>query len=322
MITVGDLSVSLDKREAGANLDFVSHAHSDHISSIKSSKSVFASDITIDLIETIHERRVQRSSEVPQNLRLINAGHIFGSKQIVISDENRGEKIAYTGDFNLQESRACEKIEIEEADIVIVDSTYPHPEVQFEDRGETELAIQKWTGSRLAQGIVLFGAYALGKSQEIISILNQDNIVPVVNKKISRISKVYQKNGMKLDYASMHDDRNDRDQLVRGNFVGIVEPYMLDTIAAQLKSVYNKRVFTAVATGFAEMMEFGTDAQFPLSDHADFKQTVDYIDATGAKKVYTRGSAAKELAENLSEKGYGASVYDNIIARTAKTIIR
>ncbi len=321
MITVGDLSLSLDRREAGANLDFVSHAHGDHISSIRSSKSVFASDITVDLIEAIYGRKVQRTAEAPKSLKLINAGHIFGSKQVVIDDENTGEKIVYTGDFNMQRSMVCEPIEIESADTVIVDSTYPYPDVRFDDRTETETAIQKWTENKLGQGIVLFGAYALGKSQEIISILNDSSIVPVVNRKISRVCKVYQKNGMSLDYASMYEDnRYDRDRLVRGNFVGIVEPHMLSTITAQLKSIYNKPVFTAVATGFAEMMKFGTDAQFPLSDHADFTQATEYIDATGAKLVYTRGSAAKEMAANLVEKGYKASIYGGTIKMAAELI--
>ncbi|MEM3876792.1 MAG: hypothetical protein QXP24_03670, partial [Candidatus Micrarchaeaceae archaeon] len=68
--------------------------------------------------------------------------------------------------------------------------------------------------------------------------------------------------------------------------------------------------YTAVATGFAAIFKFKTDVQFPLSDHADFRQCLDYVEQSNAKKVLTRGSGAKALAAALSRKGYAAEVYN------------
>ncbi len=242
-------------------------------------------------------------------MKLINAGHILGSKQLVMNDEKAGKKIVYTGDFQLQKSRSCEEIEFEEADVAIVDSTYYHPEVVFDERSEVEDAIQYWTEMKLNEGIVVFGAYALGKAQELIAILNERGILPIVSKKISRVNRVYKNNGIKLDYASAYEGSDDFQSLLRGNFVVIVENGIMNNMTFALAELYNKKVYSAVATGFAKMMKFNTDVQFPLSDHADFKQCTDYIDATGAKKVYTYGPNRLVLAENLVNKGYDALPY-------------
>ncbi len=306
MIQVNELMLSLDRKEKGSNIDFISHAHSDHIAAAKSSKRILASKVTKELLQTIKAIEPQQDIEVPNYVKMINAGHILGSKQIVINDENKGVKTVYTGDYQMQKSRSCEMIDVEEADHVIVDSTYFNPDVTFDDRSEVEDALQYWTEMKLNDGIVLFGTYALGKAQELVSILNDKGILPIVTKKISRINKVYKNNGIKLDYASAYEDNDDYQMLMKGNFVGVVENGMLFSMAAVLSELFNKRVYTAVATGFAKTMKFDTDIQFPLSDHADFKQCANYIDATGAKKVFTYGSNKLDLAAALVDKGYDA----------------
>ncbi len=309
MIQIGEYSLSLDRRENGSNIDFVSHAHSDHISAAKSSKRMLASGTTKDLLLAINEIEPQQDVGTPDFLKMINAGHILGSKQIVINDENAGTKMVYTGDFQMQKSRTCEKIEIENADTIIMDSTYYQPDVTFDDRAEVEDAIQYWTDLKLNDGIVLFGTYALGKAQELIAILNEKGILPVVSKKVSRVNRIYQKNGVKLDYASAYENNDDYHKLLKGNFVGVVENSLLNNMKITLSELYNKKVYTAVATGFAKMMKFNTDIQFPLSDHADFKQCMDYIDTSGAKNVLTYGSNRLDLAANLVDKGYNAMPY-------------
>ncbi|MCW6160301.1 MAG: MBL fold metallo-hydrolase [Candidatus Micrarchaeales archaeon] len=311
MIRSSGLALSLDRKEKGATVDFISHAHTDHIASAKSSKNVIASKETIELLEEFRGIRINRI-QLPKSVKLLDAGHILGSKQVAIEDENIGEKIIYTGDFQLQKSRACNSIEIEDADTVIVDSTYFDPDIKFEPREETESAIQFWTELKLMNGIVLFGTYSVGKAQELIAILNERGIVPLVSKKISAASEVYIKNGIRLDYASTTHKRDDYEQLIGGNFVGIIENNSMRSIGAGLNSRYGKRVFTAVATGMSTMMNFNTDVQFALSDHADFSQVIDYINATGAKHVFTYGQNAPLLAHSLEKAGYSALPYRGI----------
>ncbi|EQD56253.1 hypothetical protein B2A_05350, partial [mine drainage metagenome] len=72
---------------------------------------------------------------------------------------------------------------------------------------------------------------------------------------------------------------------------------------------HKKRVYTATATGFAKSFRFNVDAQFCLSDHADFKQSIEYIDAVSPKKVYTYGGNREVFARNLCKMGYEAEAY-------------
>jgi hypothetical protein len=307
MIDLNGYRMALDRREKGSDMDFVSHAHSDHVSAAKSSKRIIASDETVQLLQAIKgiDATGRLQNELPSGIRLIDANHILGSKQIVIEDERNGVKLVYTGDFQMQHSRASRRTETTSADIAVVDSTYPYPDIRFDERTAVENGIQHWVSSALKSGIVLFGTYALGKAQELIMILNEIGITPVVSKKISTVNSVYANNRIKLDYMSAYGDSG-ADNPFRGNFVGIVENNALDALSVSLTGFYNRKVFTAVATGMSKIYRFRTDAQFALSDHADFVQCREYLDATAAKRIFTYGPNADILSGSLRNVGYNA----------------
>ena len=50
-LTVGEYSIALDCGDPSANVNFVSHAHSDHTSGIRKNRKVIASKITKELVE-------------------------------------------------------------------------------------------------------------------------------------------------------------------------------------------------------------------------------------------------------------------------------
>ena len=310
MLYVNGYSISLDRREPGAGIDFISHAHSDHIAAAKNGKSIIASTQTVDLVRYIHEKKIAHYDFSKHGwIKLLNAGHMLGSKQILLDDYDSGKRTIYSGDYQMQRSIASEAIEIEQADNLIIDSTYPTPEVIFDEREVVEHGIQKWTTAMLAHGIVLFGAYAMGKAQELIAILNRCGITPVVSKKINAVNEIYASHGIALGYASAYKEGTEHEEMLKENFVGVVENSSMNSLALMLTKVYGKQVFTAIATGFAKEFKFSTDAQFPLSDHADFWQAVDYIDAVAPRNVYTYGKSAPEFALNLRKLGYNAEPF-------------
>ncbi len=310
-LNVGGYSISLDCGEQDTNVNFVSHAHSDHTSGLRKGRKVIASEITKDLIECRHPRKKIELAEKPKCLKLLNAGHILGSNQLYVSSDELGASIIYSGDYQMDRSAVAEPIETRHADILIIDSTYPEKDVVFGERSEITSSIQKYSSEKIKEGIVLFGAYALGKSQELIKIANEIGIAPVVDEKVCRINEVYAKHGKVLDYVSGGKDENELESMLRGNFLGITSVYNLKDVAYSLSNTYRKKVFTAVATGFARMLDMGSDAQFPLSDHADFRQAIEYIEACGPKTIYTRGNgeSAALFAKNLSSEGYRAKVF-------------
>ena len=307
MLCVNNTNIALDRRECGSDLDFISHAHSDHTSAVGSSQYILASSETMQLLG--QERKAYATLKVDDKtvFGLLDSGHMLGAKQLRIDNAERGECIVYTGDFKMQESRTTKRVEVASADTVIVDSTYPEPWMRFDDRNEVESCLQDWTRNKLRYGIVLFSAYAMGKSQEIIALLNEIGITPIVSRKISTASRVYRNCGIKIEYASAYEDNSDYESIAGDNFVGVTDSRDVRGLGSMLSGIHEKRVFTAVATGFAKKFKFDTDAQFALSDHADFKQCTDYIDATGAKKVFTYGRSAEILAQNLNKTGYAAA---------------
>jgi len=102
--------------------------------------------------------------------QLANAGHIPGSAQVLIEAE--GKKLLYTGDFNTENTRLLEgaKMEYDELDAVIIESTYANDE--HTERLELEKQfIAETTETVESGGIVLVPAFGVGRSQEIACIL-------------------------------------------------------------------------------------------------------------------------------------------------------
>lgn len=307
MISFNEYNISLDRREQGSNVDFISHAHTDHITAAKKSQKVLSSIETAELIESVYNISVNRFEPDEKGIQLLDSGHMFGSKQLYIEDYENGRSIIYTGDFQMQESNISKPIEIKQADIAIIDSTYSNPKVRFPDRQEIIENIILWVTNKINNGIILFSAYRMGKAQELIKIMNKAGIKPVVTKKISDVNKVYERNGVSLAYSSVCNPDFESGEISDHNFVGITEERNVRILAEKLEKAYKRKIYTAVATGFAEIFRFNTDVQFPLSDHADFYQILEYISEVQPKKIYTYGKSKEFLTKSLAESGYDAS---------------
>ena len=102
-------------------------------------------------------------------VEFFDAGHILGSAGVVM--EYNGRRICYTGDFKLEETRMHKGGEtVKDIDVLIMESTYAfreHPNRKDLER----VLIEKTKDTIYAGGTVLFPAFAVGRSQEIVSIL-------------------------------------------------------------------------------------------------------------------------------------------------------
>lgn len=297
-ISLGEYSISLDSKDDEANVNFVSHAHADHVSGLRKNNKAIASQITKELIESRSSINVDLVEE-PECVELLNAGHILGSKQLYVENDLYGYSILYSGDYQTSEPIISEKIETRQADVLILDSTYPYPDVKFDDRSEVITAIQHYAKTKMEKGHVLFGAYAIGRAQELVRIMNDVGIVPAVDEKISKANGVYERHGAHLEYVSLSPNPED-------NQVAIVEQSRLNLLREEISARSVRRVFTAVASGWAKIFKFDTDVQFNLSDHADFSQAIGYINACSPKIVFTFGQSARPFAKNLVLRGYDA----------------
>ncbi|MEM4272162.1 MAG: MBL fold metallo-hydrolase RNA specificity domain-containing protein [Candidatus Bilamarchaeaceae archaeon] len=104
--------------------------------------------------------------------KFYDAGHIAGSA--IIEAKYKGKKLLYSGDFKMEDTRMHNgAVAPGEVDALILESTYSNRE--HPDREKTEDALADLVSDTLDDGgSVLFPSFAVGRSQELISILHEN----------------------------------------------------------------------------------------------------------------------------------------------------
>ncbi|MFA5077497.1 MAG: MBL fold metallo-hydrolase [Candidatus Micrarchaeia archaeon] len=268
-----DALIALDG--GGGDVSFVSHAHSDHLNGVRNKERLLATPETMALGQLSGKRESMRG------VALLDAGHILGSSQLFV--EHDGESVVYTGDLRTRPSILFKGAEAKECDRLIIESTYGDPAYIFPDYYEVYSKLEKWVKSN-SKCNILIGGYALGKSQELIKILNSFGVAPVVDNNIERFNSIYSDFGVKLDRVVVGTD--EAEEAMGKPFVAIVEMKRAKRyFAKKLADAFERKTLVAVATGWAMNYRFDADASFVLSDHADFYDLLGYIRATNAKKI-------------------------------------
>ena len=300
-VSVGVRQITLD---CASDFAFVSHAHSDHAFNSRRG-FLLASPETADLLKARGYTVTSRVQHDHYGVKLLNAGHVLGARQLV-AETDEGN-FAYTGDFRSSDSFCVKGAEIPTGcDSLFMEATFGSPEFVFPSRAEVAEEITKWVSAESEKGIVVLGGYSLGKAQELIKILNDfAGVAPVVEETIARVNEVYVKHGVKLDFIRAESDEGLK--ALEKNFVAVVPMNKVNNnFAFQLSRAYSRRVATAVATGWALTERFARAKAFCLSDHSDFPELMEFVERSGAKKVFTAEGSARRLAKELRKKGVNA----------------
>ncbi|VVB66124.1 Uncharacterised protein [Candidatus Gugararchaeum adminiculabundum] len=302
------LEIALDN--GGAEHCFMSHAHTDHLFSANGRKLIASEETRVLAGSDVESaEKIQKIDGV--KMRLAHAGHILGSSQLVIEDEGAGKKICYTGDFKLQKGITCAKGEMVECDELMIEGTYGSQGMNFPEREQVGIDLAEWVQKKSARANVLIGGYPLGKSQELVAILNKHaGIVPIVHQKIEEKCKLYEKLGVKLKRIAA--ESNEAEKLLPKGFVAIVPPqYANPGFASKIESIYNRETLTVSATGWSIAYRLHTDASFPLSDHADLGEIISYAKGSGAKKVWCCLGNEESLSAILRKCGIDAAPFND-----------
>ncbi len=276
-LDLGERSISLDHRGEEA---FVSHAHLDHAFSFKNVKKVIASDATLDLLAV---RGRPCNAERSNSVELLRAGHVLGAKQL--RAEKDGFVSAYAPDFKLSDSLTVRGAEVKECDELVVDATFADRD--FPDRHETFQEISDWAVREQEKGrIVVLGGYAVGKAQELVACLNEyAGNAPLVSGLVADACKVYEDHGVHLGFIPV--DSEEGGEALKQTFCAVVPMNQVNAgLVWRLQELYHKPVSLAVATGWALSRRYSVKA-FALSDHAGKTELREFVERTGAKKVFT-----------------------------------
>lgn len=296
IVTSGGKTIGIEA-SAGADLVYVSHAHSDH----SRKKNVFASKETLSLLgcdEKIDDSNCFTGSF--DDVELHPAGHILGSTQLRFTN---GHSFVYTGDMKLREGFTTVSAEILPCDELHIDCTFGHPDFIFKSREELGDKIGRWAKTRLMTGQnVVFGAYSTGKAQELVHILNEfSSITPVVDPVIERRCSVYEQFGVKQDRVVLGS--SEAAEIQRDPFIHIIPFNHVNPHSEKWFLAQYKRVTLALVTGWAAKYNYRYQA-FPLSDHADFSEILSYVQQSGAKDVICHYGHADIMAKELRMRGY------------------
>jgi len=303
-----EIGLWLDSKQSASDdeIVFVSHSHYDHISK---HKEVVLSIPTSRLMKVrskskrkehkleYFKRTNFKFKDKEFSLTLLPAGHILGSAMLLIEVE--GSSILYSGDFKLNSLYAAEKCAPQKADCLIMETTFGKSEYKFPPIKEVEKQIISFCKTTLSEKFTpVLLAYSLGKSQDLLSILAKEDLPILVHTQIHKLTQIYREFGYKFPNYEIFSRRKMKGRVV------IYPPS-----AANIDELFSgKPIKTAAITGWAINKNAGlrVDEAFPLSDHSDFYELIDFVRVVNPKKVFTTHGFASEFAAVLRSLGFDA----------------
>jgi Cft2 family RNA processing exonuclease len=213
-----------------------------------------------------------------ERVRILDAGHIHGSAMFEVDAGDK--KVLYTGDFCTRDRPGMKGARPVKTDIMVVEATYGHPKYKFPSIDDTIHRMRIWIEDCLSQrySVAIF-AYPLGKSQNLVHIL--EDFEPYLHSTVKDSTDVVCSCGLHMRYRDYAD-------------IG-EEPCVIicpsGAYGAIGQDMRRRRLRTATATGWAMYGGFNrwtnTDAAFPLSDHADYHDIMQFVKACSPELVYT-----------------------------------
>jgi Cft2 family RNA processing exonuclease len=307
------LGLWLDPHTAqrGPERVFVSHAHSDHTAA---HREVILSPTTARLMDArLGGQRVQhqlpfgkartfKHESASCRLTLLPAGHIAGSAMAWL--QAGGVSLLYTGDFKLRSglaAEACDTVPAVGSDLLIMETTYGRPRYLFPPAQEVFKQMAQFCQEALAQRVTpVLLAYSLGKSQEVLCGLGGLGLSLVVHESVAKMTAVCRAAGLRFPAYETFAGQN---------ALGKVLLWPPQAAGSKKLAALGK-IRTAIVTGWALdsscRFRCGTDAAFPLSDHADFAELLEMVKRIQPKKVLTLHGFAADFAKAVRKLGFEA----------------
>ncbi len=285
----------------------ITHAHFDHIA--RHGESICTPE-TAALIaargakpgETVKTLKFETPQKITPaaTLTLLPAGHVLGSAQALIEHAEFG-RLLYTGDFKTRASGTVETCATPTADVLIMETTFARPHYRFPPVAETmERVITFCRDTLAAVEIPVLLGYSLGRCQEILFQLKEAVLPIMLHPQVETVTRCYEELGIAFPaHTSLAP------MLAAGHV--IIAPHQ--ALKSEMFSMIEPRR-TAVLTGWAlddaARYRHATDATFPLSDHADYPELLDFVAKVNPQRIYTVHGFATEFAATLRAQGWDA----------------
>jgi len=284
----------LDPSQA-VDIAVISHAHGDHACS--GNNKVYCTPATAAIMQFRLKKNAGRSFftfEYNQAFSIngvaitfYSAGHILGSAMILL--EFQGVRYLYTGDFKLQEDETCEPVQLVEADVFITETTFANPEVSHPSIEQETMKLNA------SQHNILLGAYALGKTQRLINLINKYCPARSVflHHSMLGITRIYEE--FSFGPGSYEPYNRKLMKMPEKGFVYIVPPLTFESYFRA------KGVLRVFASGW-ERLQVKNDIALYISDHADWNDILKSIEIVKPKEIWTLHGDGTYLKNYFSKK--------------------
>jgi putative mRNA 3-end processing factor len=299
---VDDKRVYLDPKNSDVNgINFVSHAHSDHLPS-KNGGTILSS-IETNEIADLRGFRMENHVESLDDFSLIDSGHILGAKGLLFDD------IFYTGDVCTRDRGFLKGAKIPKCKTLITECTFGLPEFVFPKLEDILKQVNELISELYGRGVpVILMGYQLGKAQTITQFFGHWGPL-YLHDSVKDMNTLHQKFGVSLNDGIGHTEAEKNGLLEKKPWV-MVAPMMSskNKFVQDMKSKYG--AVTIGFSGWAQSIKYSfgrrTDYSIPMSDHCDYNELIDMVVQSGAEQVYTIHGFVDEFAEDLRKRGISA----------------
>jgi putative mRNA 3-end processing factor len=288
----------------------VTHAHSDHAR--PGNRHVLATPETLvmmrqrygdDAGSSLQEARYGEMVTVGDvGVRLIPAGHVLGSAQVVL--EYQGSRVVVSGDYKRRRDPTCAPFEPVACDVFITEATFGLPVFRHPpDRDEIDRLLHSL---RLyPERCQLVGVYALGKCQRVIALLREAGYdAPIyLHGALIGLCELYERLGVSLGTLLPATGASKTE--LAGKIVLAPPGAMADRWSRRLPDPV-----AAMASGWMRVKQrakaSGVELPLVISDHADWDELTRTLDDVGAPEIWVTHGNEEALVYYATGKGFKA----------------
>ncbi|MBL7663436.1 ligase-associated DNA damage response exonuclease [bacterium] len=296
----------------GVDRAIITHGHSDHAR--PGSKHYLCSESSMPILATrLGSNHTFQGIKFTEKIKigeatvsLHPAGHILGSAQVRI--EHQDYVTVVSGDYKVTPDPAAEPFELVKCNCFISETTFGVPAFVWPKEAEVIEEIKSWWQENAdKQTTSVIFAYALGKSQRILSSLCAATIGPIfVHESIKEFVPIYKKAGIQMPVVEIPN----KEKVRAANGSALIICPQSSQKAGWLDQF--KPYQTALASGWMKVKGAAAkrkvDRGFVLSDHADWPGLLDTIKGTGAEEILVTHGYTDVMSQYLSKRGYNARV--------------
>ncbi|CCC40409.1 MBL fold metallo-hydrolase RNA specificity domain-containing protein [Haloquadratum walsbyi] len=279
----------------------VSHAHGDHL--VDTAGEIVASELTVALA-SVRQSECKPEKITHPAVDLIPAGHIAGSRAVLLTDPETDCRYLYTGDCRLSDRLYLDGFDPVDADVLILETTYGDPKYRFPSPEKTHDRIREWLAQTMDDVVILFG-YALGRAQKLQVLLESTARSRVfITDAIAELNAVIESH-----HEISFDARRYTTDVTLQPGDAVVLPMQTTRLGWIESLIEATDAMTAGFSGWAIDDSFiyqrGVDKGFVLSDHCDYDELIELVTTVDPERVYTQHGFTETFATRLTrEHGY------------------